>query len=107
MDQKLKNFLDGMTLLRSLDAEIQAQVISILILVADKPGMSMREIAEALSIDISSVTRGVYRLGKHPRESSGYGLVVAEVDPSDTRRKPVRLTKKGEEFIAKFKKTIS
>lgn len=107
MDQKIQNFLTGMQLLRELDPEIQAQSVCILLLIADKPGQSMREIADSLGVDLSAITRNVYKLGKNPRSSEGFGLVTVEVDPSDTRRKPLHLTKRGEEFIAKFKKAIS
>lgn len=88
---------------RELDKEIPAQQIFVLLLIADKPNISMRELIEATGHSSSTISRNVAALGDtHRNGEPGFGLVVAYPDPLDARNHLVRLKPKGQTFVDKL-----
>lgn len=89
----------GLTLfdeLRNLDPEIQAQTVTIFLLVASKPGMPMRDLEKLTGLASSSVSRNVAAMGKlHRGGRAGLDILVAKEAPLDRRSKLVFLTPKG------------
>tara|TARA_Y100001938_G_C7959604_1_gene363591 strand:+ start:435 stop:797 length:363 start_codon:yes stop_codon:yes gene_type:complete len=102
----LRMLLRQVELLRTIDPEIQAQTISLLLNVAmkDPEPIAMQELAERTGTAQSSVSRNCAMLGKyHRRGQAGHGLLDAYEDPMNRRVKLVQLTTKGRRFIQQLK----
>lgn len=81
---------------RKLDPEMQLQMAATFTLVAMRPGITMKDMAEILGISQASCSRNVAALSKwHRLNKPGHDLVYSEEDPIERRRKIVKLTAKG------------
>lgn len=88
---------------REIDPEIPIQTAAMLLVVAMTPGVTMKELGERLGISQASCSRNVAALSKvHRLDKPGYDLVYAVEDPAERRRKIVRLTPQGEQFMAQL-----
>lgn len=97
---RIRPLISVMEEFRKLDADIQAQTIIILLQIASKPHLQMRELEEATGLASSSVSRNVAALGRvHRKGRPGLGLVLAYEDQEDRRFKRVHLTSMGKKFI--------
>ena len=68
----------------------------------------MAEIAEELGLSQSTVSRNVAYLGDWNRHrEKGHQLVEAFEDPSERRRKLVRLTPKGKRFVTSLANIVT
>ena len=94
---------------REVDAEMQAQSMAILLKVAKHSlPLKMAEIAEELGLSQSTVSRNVAYLGDWNRHrEKGHQLVEAYEDPSERRRKLVRLTPKGKRFVTSLANIVT
>jgi DNA-binding MarR family transcriptional regulator len=82
--------------LRKLDPEMPLQQITLLILVALQPGVTMKELSERMGMSQSTMSRNCAALGKtHRIGVPGKGLITTAEDPYERRRKIVTLTPKG------------
>lgn len=87
--------------LRELNSEIQAQAVHLLLEIAIQPDITMSQLCVKTRLSQASCSRNVSLLSLNARhDRPGLGLVKAEEDPRERRRKIVRLTPKGEELIA-------
>lgn len=106
----LKVALESLEAIRELtgDPEIQAQKVIILLQVAMHREISMTDLLKYAGVEQSSVSRNVTTLaeGFPLKGKPGMGLVESYEDPAFRRRKLVRLTKKGEELIAKLEERV-
>ncbi|CUA90958.1 DNA-binding transcriptional regulator, MarR family [Chelatococcus sambhunathii] len=84
---------------RKLDPKMPIQMAHILLLVALKPGVNMRQLMADTDLSKSSVTRHVEVLGDGGKTGPGLGLVVSRDSLEDRRFKEVRLTPAGERVI--------
>lgn len=93
---------------RNLDAEMQTQSVAIFLKIASHHApIKMADIANSLGLAQSSVSRNVAYLGDWNRhKQDGHKLVEAYEDPSERRRKLVKLTKKGEKFASKISQLL-
>jgi DNA-binding MarR family transcriptional regulator len=82
---------------RQIDPEMPAQTVATFILIAGKPGITVREVQDALGIASSSASRNVAALRKYPRRdgSPGPHLIDTEEDARDRRIKHLILTAAG------------
>ncbi|MBD9511939.1 winged helix-turn-helix transcriptional regulator [Ensifer sp. ENS10] len=81
---------------RKLDPEIQAQTITLFLLVVARPGITMKELVQQTGLASSSVSRNISALGeRHRNGEPGHGLVRAYEDPQDRRTKRVDVTAQG------------
>ncbi|EWG97932.1 MarR family winged helix-turn-helix transcriptional regulator [Halomonas sp. BC04] len=87
--------------IRAVQSEIQAQSIHVLLEVAIQPEITMGGLIKKTGLSQASCSRNVTLLSDQDRHGKpGLGLVEAEEDPAERRRKIVRLTPKGKELIA-------
>jgi DNA-binding MarR family transcriptional regulator len=108
MKNPIEQFAKALDIMREVDPEIQAQTIAVFLEVARHPqGIRMQDVAKAVGISQSSISRNVaamshtHRLGK-----PGHNLVVAFEDPAERRRKLVRLTDKGMRYMGKLESVL-
>ena len=87
--------------LLNLYPEMTVQTIKTFMVIAEKEGRSLREIAELIGLTDSSATRNVQVLEQgSPRiVFEGLGWVVTRKHPTDGRRKGVYLTAKGQRAV--------
>lgn len=88
--------------------EIPAQQLAIYLLVMGEPGLSQSEIAQRLQMPQGSVSRNIAKLSQkiqmrgRRQVDTGYGLVVNEPDPTETRRHLVFPTDHGRNVFAEL-----
>ena len=83
--------------LRKLAPEMQMQTALVLLYAALNPEQTMRELGERIGISQAAMSRNVALLGKGLKPGvEGFGLLTAEEDPYERRRKIIKVTTKGE-----------
>ena len=108
MSKELNKILRVLEELRKIDPEMQLQMAATLILVANKQGITMKELSKTLGISQASCSRNVAALSKwHRLNKPGHDLVYASEDPAERRRKIVFLTSKGEQVAETLCSLIS
>lgn len=103
---KLSALTNSIELFRSLNPEMQAQMMLTFLLIASKDPrpVAMSDIGERLAIAQSSVTRNVQALsGTNRHGTRGYGLVHTWVNPENRRQKMVELTPHGRRIVELLK----
>ena len=80
---------------RKIDPELPMQIALVFIMIADKPGISQKELVARSGMGRSSVSRHCAYLSKE----YGKGLVTIQEDPVDRRSKVCKLTPAGERTI--------
>lgn len=89
--------------LREVDSELPIQMAQTLLVVAQRPGITIQDISKDTGLSQASASRNVQALGKwHRLGKPGFNLVEGVEDPHDTRRKIVFLTKEGRELVGKL-----
>lgn len=95
----MKTFLKAIELMQTLDERMQAQTITVFLLVCEFGPCRMASIRKMANISQASVSRNCATLGLiHRRGEPGFGLVSTEEDPMDRKHKFVQLTMKGERY---------
>ena len=95
----LKHLHRVITEFRKLDGDISAQVIETFLLVAQKEGIMVHQIADQMDVATATASRHVATLGQWNRyRRPGMGLVELREVLSDRRYKEATLTDKGREF---------
>lgn len=81
---------------RKMNPDMQIQAVATFALVALQPGITIKELRERTGTVQSTCSRNVALLSEgYHNGKAGYGLVEAQPDPYDSRRKVVFLTAKG------------
>lgn len=87
--------------------------IMLLLLVAQHPGATTKQLAEWNRLGLSSVNRGLSELSDqgrtHPvtkEQTTGLGLLTLVPDPKETRRHTVFLSQKGHALIKSLKQCM-
>lgn len=95
------------TALRRDHPEIGIASAQILLLVADRPDLSLREIAEACDLAPATNSRLLAQLSAWQAfEKPGLGLIEMIDDPRERRRKIVRLTPAGQTAVGRLLKPL-
>lgn len=104
----INNLLALMNEIRDLDPEMQAQAIAVLLVVAQHPaGIQMQTLGRLVGISQSSVSRNVALLSHTQRYGKpGHDLVVAFEDPTERRRKLVKLNARGQRFVSRLSRML-
>ena len=106
-DPTIERVFLAMNVLRKLDAEMPAQLVSALFYIASHNGCHKLAMEEDLCLCKASGSRNTdwlsrqHRLGKR-----GLGLIIKERDPFNGRRLVLSLTEKGELLIAQLKSIL-
>ena len=86
--------------LRELRPDMPMQMVSILLLVAMKPGISQRDLLGLLDISQASISRNVAALTKTDRHGrSGLDSITQRSDPGEWRSPALYLTPAGDAFL--------
>lgn len=93
--------------LREIHPQIEAHQVQILLEIAQRPLSTMRELADATDVAISSISRNLDALGEEHRNGKpGLGLVAKDWDPREPRRMIAWLTPKGKEVVSRLLETV-
>lgn len=82
--------------LRKLDAEMPLQTATMLLLVAEQPGISQTALLSRAGVSKAAVSRIFHRLSDRP---GGLALLHMDEDPNDLRAKITHLTPKGKRVV--------
>lgn len=90
--------------IRTLDPDMPAATLEVLLIIARNPDISMTEILNRMEdTSMSAVSRHVSMLTQWRwNRKAGMGLVEWREDPYERRRKLCRLTRQGEKFVAEL-----
>ena len=94
---------------RQLDTDLAVPTMAVLLMVARSmpEGILLHELSRACGLSAASGQRNVSFLTKERAFGvPGYDLLSSETVPQDRRQRRVKLTAKGEKFIAKLTKLI-
>lgn len=80
---------------RKIDPELPMHTALILLLIARKPGVNLKELVQATGLGKSAVSRNVALLSKE----YGKGLITYKEDLQDRRNKVINLTNDGERMV--------
>lgn len=90
----------ALTVFRSANPIMTIQAAHTLLLVATNPGSSVSELSNISGYKLTTISRNLLDLGARNRKKEpGLGLVFAEVDPNELRKKLVSLTPKGKALM--------
>lgn len=99
--------------LASIDPTMQISTAQVLLYIShhqDKEGgLSTGELRAALGMTPATASRNSYYWadGTPAMPGSGYGMVTIHVDPMDRRRRVLRLTPKGKNFIDTLEQLVA
>lgn len=95
--------------IRQVDPELPVHTVLIYLLVADAmpEGILMHELAKKAGVSAAVCQRNVSFLTKEKGFGiPGYDLLTSEIVPQDRRQRRVKLSAKGEKFLAKLMKQL-
>ena len=100
----LDGYLDFISIIETVDPEMQIQRLKTFILVARYPELNTQQLAKKAGMTISSMSRNLSSLGEwNPlTKREGYGLICGRDLQDDRRNKIHILTKKGQEIAISF-----
>jgi DNA-binding MarR family transcriptional regulator len=94
--------------IRQIDPQIEVHQVQLLLEVARKPLSTMKELADATGLALSSISRNLDALGDvHRFGKPGLGLVAKDWDPREFRRMVAWLTPKGKEVVNRLLETVA
>jgi DNA-binding MarR family transcriptional regulator len=94
--------------IREIHPQIEAHQVQILLEIAQKPLSTMKELADATDVALSSISRNLDALGDvHRNRKPGLGLVAKDRDPREPRRMIAWLTPKGKEVVSRLLETVA
>jgi len=106
-DPTAERLLKVAELLRVLDREFPAQLLSTLLYVASHDNCHKQALEEDLNFTTASGSRNTDRLSKvHRLNKPGLNFIYKEDDPTNRRRQQLKLTPKGEQFIKQVKEIL-
>ena len=86
---------------RKIYPDMQMQTASVFVTIALNEGITMKDLGQRTGLAQSSCSRNVALLSEWLKHNKpGYGLVVAQEDPVERRRKIIHLTPKGQRVAA-------
>lgn len=92
---------------RKLDEVMPMQMALCFVVVANNPGISMHELSKKTGLSQASCSRNTAALSEYHRSGKpGHNIVYTEPDPSDSRRKLMFLTAKGERILSTIQRAL-
>ena len=98
----LESFRAGLRLMRTINPQIRASQIEMLITVQLSPGISQTDLAVECDLTLSAVSRAVdvfSTSGRRDGRSSALGLLEARKVPDNERLLALYLTPKGQQIL--------
>ena len=86
----------------AISQQVRASQLEMLLIIADTPGLTQREIADRSDMTTSTISRAVDVFsdsGRRDGRGGAAGLVEIRLDPADERLKLVYLTEKGQALL--------
>lgn len=106
-DAQIERLLKAHDLIRMMDRDMPAQVVSCLLYIASHKNCHKQAMEEYLDISVASGSRNSAWLSdKHRLGKPGLGLITREEDPTNRRRLTLKLTKKGELLIKSIRSVL-
>lgn len=107
-DPTIEHAFTALNLLRKLDSEMPAQLVSSLFYIASHNGCHKQALEEDLGLSVAAGSRNVAWLSDAHRLKGrdGLGLIIKEKDPACKRRLLLSLTPKGELLIEQLKEIL-
>ena len=106
-DAQIERLLKAMDLIRLMDSEMPAQLVSCLLYIASHKDCHKQAMEDYLNISVASGSRNTDWLSsKHRLGKPGLNLITKERDPSNGRRLVLKLTNKGEQLIKQIRTTL-
>ena len=86
------------------DSNISLPLVFLRVAQAGSAGVDQGQLQTELKMGSSSISRAIQSLGKvhYLKAREGLDLVERAFDPSDNRRRTLKLTPKGERFVTKL-----
>ena len=84
------------------EGDVQVQTIQTFLKIVFAGGATANyeDIARSVGVSQAAVSRIIKKMAKGPRESEGYGLIIVELDPFDSRRRIITLSQRGKDLVA-------
>jgi len=101
--QTLTNLRDALSVIRSEAPELPIQQLQVFVLVSLNEGITARSLENMTGMTQTSIGRNVNALTKYAGAGrEGLAWLEWRTDPKDLRSKPLYLTEKGKEVLAKI-----
>lgn len=90
------------------DGDVQVQTIQtfLKIVLAGGATANYDDIARATGVSQAAVSRNIKKMAKGARETTGYGLVIVNLDPLDSRRRIITPSPRGKDLVAVMESRI-
>jgi len=100
---QLGRMQEVMEYLREIDADMTVLTLQALLLVAERPGISMLDVMAKLGVASSTTSRIMSRLGKYGSlGKDGLNLLETAEWPQDRRIKTATLTSRGKRVVERI-----
>ena len=108
VDPEARVLYESFELLRLLDTEMPAQLVTTFFFIAAHGPVDTVTIANSLNLKRSSCSRNTDWLSAHHRlpNKAGLGLIIKEEHPTNWRTRLCRLSPKGESLIKQIKEKL-
>ena len=108
VDPEARVLYESFELLRLLDTEMPAQLVTTFFFIAAHGPVDTVTIANSLNLKRSSCSRNTDWLSAHHRlpNKAGLGLIIKEDHPTNWRTRICRLSPKGESLIKQIKEKL-
>ena len=108
VDPDARRLFESLELLRLLDKEMPAQLLSTFLFIAAHEPVETLALGKAIGIATSSVSRNTDWLSAHHRlpNKAGLGLIIKEDHPTNWRTRICRLSPKGESLMRQIKEKL-
>jgi DNA-binding MarR family transcriptional regulator len=108
VDPDARRLFDSLELLRLLDKEMPAQLVSTFLFIAAHGPVETQILSKATGMANSSVSRNTDWLSANHRlpNKAGLGLIIKEEHPTNWRTRICRLSPKGESLIRQIKERL-
>lgn len=106
--EKVQALLRVATRLTDLDKDMPLTRLQVLLIVAMRPGCTVKEIVRRTGLNQSTVSRSLALLSDRPvrGQKEGFGWIATKRDPRDSRRCLCFVTQAGEKMLAEIEDLI-
>lgn len=88
------------------EPDVQIQTLETFLIVATQGNPGMTELAQQIGLTQPSVSRNLRKMCEPPRGQERYGLITLTIDPTDRRKRVVKLTVRGHELVRHIEEAV-